>query len=91
LKNQIAEQYQIPVNQQRFMFKGKPLTETCTLASYSIGDGAKIYLSLKKETEIQKDLQNDQKEWRLFGEKYFSDPDQFVAVFKNVNYFPLFN
>lgn len=66
------------------MFKGKPLTETCTLGSYSIDDGAKIYLSLKKELEAPKDLANDQKELKLFGEKYFTDSDQFVAVFKNV-------
>jgi len=72
------------VNQQRLMFKGKPLTETCTLASYSIDDGAKIYLSMKKEAELAKDIGNYQKELKLFAEKYFSDSDQFVAVFKNV-------
>lgn len=76
LKELLFNQISIPVNQQRIMFKGKSLADQNILTDYSIVEGTKIHLSIKKDVET--DLT---KELKVLGKSYVTDVDQFAIVF----------
>lgn len=48
VKQQLQNQVSIPVDQQKLIYQGKALSDEKSLAHYKIGDGAKLFLMLKK-------------------------------------------
>ncbi|XP_045165278.1 ubiquitin-like protein 4A [Mercenaria mercenaria] len=48
VKLQLQSQVSIPVDQQKLIYQGKALLDEKSLAHYKIGDGAKLFLMLKK-------------------------------------------
>ncbi|GFS48113.1 ubiquitin-like protein 4A [Trichonephila inaurata madagascariensis] len=53
VKQIVAEQLRIPVDQQKLVFKGKTLLDSETLCDYNIEEGNKIHLF------VQEDVQED--------------------------------
>ncbi|XP_060589600.1 ubiquitin-like protein 4A [Ruditapes philippinarum] len=48
IKQQLQSQVSIPVDQQKLIYQGKALLDEKTIEHYKIGDGAKLFLMLKK-------------------------------------------
>lgn len=48
VKLQLQDQVSIPVDQQKLIYQGKPLSDEKTLDHYKITDGAKMFLMLRK-------------------------------------------
>ncbi|RWS28444.1 Ubiquitin-like protein 4A [Leptotrombidium deliense] len=46
LKEKIASKFEIPVKDQRLLFKGKTLNDNENIEAYSIVEGSKLFLSL---------------------------------------------
>lgn len=51
VKRQVSEKLEIPVVQQRLIFRGKTLADSSTLREHHIVDGSKLHLSMKKQTD----------------------------------------
>lgn len=51
VKRQVSEKLEIPVLQQRLIFRGKTLADSSTLREHHIVDGSKLHLSVKKQTD----------------------------------------
>lgn len=51
VKRQVYEKLEIPVLQQRLIFRGKTLPDSSTLRDHHIVDGSKLHLSVKKQSE----------------------------------------
>ncbi|EDO46866.1 predicted protein [Nematostella vectensis] len=48
VKTLVAQELDVQVERQRLVYKGKTLADDCSLDEYLIGDGSKLYLSIKK-------------------------------------------
>lgn len=48
VKKLLQDQVSIPVEQQKLIFQGKQLADDKDLSHYKVGDGAKLFLMLKK-------------------------------------------
>lgn len=73
VKQLVAEQLQIPVDQQRLVFKGKTLLDSESLGDYNIVDGNKLHLFIRGKSqqappEFYEQLQN-------LLEKHFTPAD----------------
>ncbi|XP_067133851.1 ubiquitin-like protein 4A [Centruroides vittatus] len=51
VKQLVAEELQIPVEQQRLVFKGKTLSDSSCLCDYDIVDGNRLHLFVRKKGE----------------------------------------
>ncbi|XP_013414679.1 NEDD8 isoform X2 [Lingula anatina] len=50
LKEQVEKCLGVPPEQQRLVFKGKPLADSQTLGAYKLSSGDKVFLTLKPGT-----------------------------------------
>jgi len=77
VKSKLASLLSIPTSQQRLMFKGKPLADSSNLSDNSVSSDTKIHLTIKKK-DVESELD---KELRVIGQQFVTDPDQFTALF----------
>jgi hypothetical protein len=56
LKKLIAHEMDIPVDQQRLMFKGKAMKDDMTLQQYGVTQSSKVFLSIKDQTGSQSNI-----------------------------------
>lgn len=79
LKVQVASHLGIPVEHQRFVFKGRPLADDTAIGTYGFKDRDKIHLSIKKPAlDIQRPTKQKTVLWdalRLFLAKHFMEKD----------------
>ena len=91
VKQLLAKKLDIPVNQQRMMNKGKALVDQNKLSDYSIVEGTKLMLVIKKDEAVapvvaaKNDESNLTRELKAIGKAYVTDVDQFAAVFNQVS------
>lgn len=53
VKKQVEEKLQVPVSQQRLLFRGKALSDEHSLSFYSIGPGARLNLMVKERSSLE--------------------------------------
>ncbi len=87
IKSRLAEQLNIPINQQKLVLKGKPLHDG-SLRDYQISDGSKLHLIVSTQNSTNKPI-NDTfiNELRLLASKWIVNPNEreaFVIAFQTV-------
>ncbi|CAL1288665.1 unnamed protein product [Larinioides sclopetarius] len=77
VKQIVAEQLRIPVDQQKLVFKGKTLLDSETLCDYNIVEGNKLHLFVLKDTsaEAEESSPDFYEQLQKFLEKHFSPSD----------------
>ncbi|XP_064473878.1 ubiquitin-like protein 4A [Ornithodoros turicata] len=82
VKELVAEQLQIPVDQQRLVFRGKTLSDGLSLGDYNIVEGNKLHLFVRKASENTPS--NHWSEMHRFLLEHFSaaDADRVLEEYK---------
>ncbi|GIY68857.1 ubiquitin-like protein 4A [Caerostris darwini] len=77
VKQIVAEQLRIPVDQQRLVFRGKTLLDSETLCDYNIVEGNKLHLFVLKDapSEEEESAPDFFEQLHKCLEKYFSPSD----------------
>lgn len=78
VKQIVAQQLRIPVDQQKLVFKGKTLLDSESLCDYNIVEGNKIHLFVLKEdtqAEAEESTPDFYEQLQKFLEKHFSPSD----------------
>ncbi|GBM50475.1 Ubiquitin-like protein 4A [Araneus ventricosus] len=77
VKQIVAQQLRIPVDQQKLVFKGKTLLDSETLCDYNIVEGNKLHLFVLKDTsaEAEESSPDFYEQLQKFLEKHFSPSD----------------
>ncbi|CAF1289191.1 unnamed protein product [Adineta steineri] len=85
IKSRLAQQLNIPVNQQKLVLKGKPLHDG-SICDYQISDGSKLHLMVSSQTTPVKSTNNAfTNELRLLASKWIENPNEreaFVIAFQ---------
>lgn len=88
IKARIFEQINIPINQQKLVFKGKPLHDG-SLQDHQITDGTKLHLIIVPQQSTIVPMNNVLiNELRLLASKWIENPNDreaFVTAFQIVN------
>lgn len=81
VKQLLAEQLQIPVDQQRLVFRGRTLSDRLSLGDYNIVEGNRLHLFVRKGTENTNALWSEMHKFLL---QYFSpeDADKVLEEYK---------
>ncbi|CAF0926891.1 unnamed protein product [Adineta steineri] len=85
IKSRLAQQLNIPVNQQKLVLKGKPLHDG-SICDYQISDGSKLHLMVSTQTTPVKSTNNAfANELRLLASKWIENSNEreaFVIAFQ---------
>ena len=87
IKLRLSDQLNIPINQQKLVFKGKSLHDG-SLGEYQIIDGSKIHLMTQVQPTIKPVNSAFVNELYLLAAKWIPNPnerDSFVTAFQKVN------
>ncbi|GFT41664.1 ubiquitin-like protein 4A [Nephila pilipes] len=80
VKQIVAEQLRIPVDQQKLVFKGKTLLDSETLCDYNIEEGNKIHLFVQEDEQQTESVPEEPipdfyEQLQKFLQKHFSPAD----------------
>ncbi|XP_069604374.1 ubiquitin-like protein 4A [Ranitomeya imitator] len=75
VKRQVEDKLQVPVSQQRLLFRGKALSDEHSLSFYSIGAGARLNLMVKERSSLEVGGNTVWKSLAVILGKHFSPTD----------------
>ena len=82
VKMKVEQEFDIPCEQQRLVFKGSTLADSSTLSEHKICDNSKLHLFNKRKTSQSTPQQQDAlwRELRKFLNRHFSEADTEVVL-----------